>query len=70
MKELLLITMLAFTGCESNDCIDKAKINPNILCAQVFEPVCGCDGETYSNSCEAEKAGVTQYSKGACNADD
>jgi hypothetical protein len=69
MKELLLITM-AFTGCESNDCIDKSKINPNILCAQVFEPVCSCDGETYSNSCEAEKAGVTQYSKGACKAED
>ncbi len=37
------------------------------ICPPIVAPVCGCDGTTYNNSCEAfEVGGVTTYSLGAC----
>lgn len=36
------------------------------LCIQVHDPVCGCDGTTYSNSCYAASAGVDVFSSNPC----
>lgn len=36
------------------------------LCPDVFEPVCGCDGETYANACSAAAAGASVHSLGVC----
>lgn len=40
--------------------------NPDLICNDVYEPVCGCDNVTYSNICYAERAGITVWTPGPC----
>lgn len=36
-------------------------------CDKIGEPTCGCDGKTYGNPCEAERAGIALQHDGACD---
>ncbi|RZJ58343.1 MAG: kazal domain protein [Hymenobacter sp.] len=47
-------------------CIDPAKVNPNGMCTMEYNPVCGCNGQTYANPCTARNAGVRTFTTGSC----
>jgi hypothetical protein len=48
------------------DCYDAAKADAKMMCPDLYEPVCGCDGVNYSNECEAKKLGVLKWTAGRC----
>ncbi|UCS94719.1 Kazal-type serine protease inhibitor family protein [Echinicola marina] len=76
MKTLTLFAVFAFflLGFQCNndenpavsDCMDPDMVDPSTACIEIYQPVCGCDGKTYSNDCVAKSNGVKSWTEGAC----
>ncbi|WP_460978052.1 protease inhibitor Kazal-type [Spirosoma knui] len=66
---ILLFGLSIGAGC-------KPKVDPSCVeavptsgcaCGYILQPVCGCNGKTYSNPCLAECVGIINYTPGECN---
>lgn len=63
-------TCTASEWCAASTCDAEGECTaiPEV-CTDEIDPVCGCDGNTYSNACEANVARVNVAARGACPTD-
>jgi hypothetical protein len=52
--------------CGTTDIAGTCKTRPQV-CTHEFKQVCGCNGQTYSNPCAANAAGVSVKKDGKCD---
>ena len=61
------VTEWTYGQCNNTPCVDPNVIpDEGVYCPQNYDPVCGCNGQTYSNECYALLDGVTQWTDGPC----
>ena len=64
---LLLAFLLISCDEDSSTPCQLSEKDEDMACIEIYQPVCGCNNETYSNSCYAGRDGVTSWSEGECS---
>ncbi|CAN5543966.1 hypothetical protein BH11BAC2_BH11BAC2_08780 [soil metagenome] len=69
---LLTLTLARTPVSAQGPCIDPLVFpQPTYSCPPDYYPVCGCNGVTYRNPCEATyRAGLQYYAEGSCTSFD
>ena len=69
-KPLHIFLVLSFAfGCSDGPEIIPcviSEVSNDIVCIEIYEPVCGCNDVTYSNECYAELNGISSWTEGEC----
>ncbi|MEZ4249303.1 MAG: hypothetical protein R3B99_13830 [Polyangiales bacterium] len=52
-------------SCRTPDAGGTCRMRPEV-CIGIYDPVCGCDGRTYGNACNAASAGIDVERMGPC----
>jgi len=60
----IALTLMSISCVKDENC--NEKVDNNCFYTMDYNPVCGCNDKTYSNSGHAECSGITDYTEGTC----
>ena len=71
MKNIFaLLLAFLFISCDDEDSSTPCQLSEkdeDMACIEIYQPVCGCNNQTYSNSCYAGRDGVSSWSECECS---
>lgn len=64
--QILSVFLLSCNSNEDDSCVVNVS-DSEIVCIEIYQPVCGCNNVTYSNDCYAGASGISSWTEGECS---